>query len=246
VRRFGTLLVGKGDDNKWSIGKRATVLGGVPLRPSGDDGEKAAETSWKWGADADVRRSSIAAPQSITASQSQPLGKVHRRAATILDPQGRHISPCSPFSFPGFQNVQYSTHICVNTQSCILRARASPKLASHAAQLSLGAQARSQRSGATRSLITQYTLSEGRLGESLKIDMIHKRNSTALHISYVVFVGMTDWKENRTECQQSAGSVGARSAKPRAFSVLLHWVFIVLELLNGMAGTPPDRIQTSL
>lgn len=91
VRRFGTLLVGKGDDNKRSIGKRATVLGGVPLRPSGDDGEKAAETSWKRGADADVRRSSIVAPQSITASQSQPLGNVHRRAATILDPQGRQI-----------------------------------------------------------------------------------------------------------------------------------------------------------
>ncbi|KAG1758736.1 hypothetical protein EDD22DRAFT_909065 [Suillus occidentalis] len=91
VRRFGTLLVGKGDDNKRSIGKRATVLGAVPLRPSGDDGEKAAETSWKRGADADVRRSSVVSPQSITASQSQPLGNVHRRAATILDPQGRQI-----------------------------------------------------------------------------------------------------------------------------------------------------------
>ncbi|KAG1721894.1 Pkinase-domain-containing protein [Suillus lakei] len=91
VRRFGTLLVGKGDDNKRSIGKRTTMLGGVPLRSSGDDGEKASESSWKQGADADVRRSSIIAPQPITASQSQPLGNVHRRAATILDPQGRQI-----------------------------------------------------------------------------------------------------------------------------------------------------------
>jgi len=83
VRRFGTLLVGKGDDAKRSIGKRATMVGGVPLR-SGDEGEKRER-------DADVRRSIIVPPQPIAASQSQPLGNVHRRAATILDPQGRQI-----------------------------------------------------------------------------------------------------------------------------------------------------------
>ncbi|KAG2353935.1 hypothetical protein BDR07DRAFT_1431292 [Suillus spraguei] len=91
VRRFGTLLAGKGDDHKRSTGKRTTMLGGVPLRSSGDDAEKAIESSWKRGADVDVRRSSIVAPQPITASQSQPLGNVHRRAATILDPQGRQM-----------------------------------------------------------------------------------------------------------------------------------------------------------
>ncbi|KAG1729329.1 uncharacterized protein EDB91DRAFT_1159743 [Suillus paluster] len=91
VRRFGTLLVGKGDDAKRSIGKRTTMLGGAPLRPSGDDGEKTSDGSWKQGADADMRRSSIIPPQPIAASQSQPLGNVHRRAATILDPQGRQI-----------------------------------------------------------------------------------------------------------------------------------------------------------
>lgn len=89
VRRFGTLLVGKGEEAKRSIGKRATMIGGVSLRP-GDEGEKG-ETSGKQGANADVRKSVIVPPQSIAASQSQPLGNVHRRAATILDPQGRQI-----------------------------------------------------------------------------------------------------------------------------------------------------------
>jgi hypothetical protein len=84
VRRFGTLLVGKGDDVKRGIGKRATMVGGVPMRSGGDESEKRA-------ADVDVRRSTIVPPQPIAASQSQPLGNVHRRAATILDPQGRQI-----------------------------------------------------------------------------------------------------------------------------------------------------------
>lgn len=37
-------------------------------------------------------------------------------------PEQLHLTMFS-LSFPGIQNVQYSTHICVNTQSCILRAR---------------------------------------------------------------------------------------------------------------------------
>jgi len=89
VRKFGTLLVGKGDDTKRSVGKRMTVVDSVPLRP-GDEGEKGAEVSGKRGADADVRKSIIGSPP-IAASQSQPLGNIHRRAATILDPQGRQI-----------------------------------------------------------------------------------------------------------------------------------------------------------
>ncbi|KIJ62403.1 hypothetical protein HYDPIDRAFT_114497 [Hydnomerulius pinastri MD-312] len=104
VKRFGTLLGGgRGDDGKrghGSIGKRTTIVGGIPLKAATDtESEKAAAMARTNGADAfnekefepDSRRQSTISPPPISASQSQPLSNVHRRAATILDPQGRAI-----------------------------------------------------------------------------------------------------------------------------------------------------------
>ncbi|KAH7886474.1 hypothetical protein F5I97DRAFT_1936203 [Phlebopus sp. FC_14] len=102
VKRFGTLLGGggKGEDGKkggqGSIGKRTTVVGGVPLRADMGGDKTAGRVN---GVDlfgenepaSDVRRQSTISPPPISASQSQPQTHTHRRAATILDPQGRAI-----------------------------------------------------------------------------------------------------------------------------------------------------------
>lgn len=99
VKRFGTLLGGRGGEQheKRSIGKRTTIVGGIPLRAgtTNTDNDNAptangANSQFERG---DLRRQSTYAPPSISASQSQPLANahVHRRAATILDPQGRSM-----------------------------------------------------------------------------------------------------------------------------------------------------------
>ncbi|KAF5345019.1 hypothetical protein D9758_010425 [Tetrapyrgos nigripes] len=98
VRKFGSMLVGKGDERKHG---HLLKRGGTP-RPSEDvdvsekekekEKEKErepmsenerVETSEKTDVTADNK-----SPKSISHSQSQPLAG-HRRAATILDPQGR-------------------------------------------------------------------------------------------------------------------------------------------------------------
>ncbi|TFK38383.1 hypothetical protein BDQ12DRAFT_683581 [Crucibulum laeve] len=93
VRKFGSMLVGKGDDSRRHAhgSKRGTILGGVTAspRPSEDvrdDGEKSVASRGENGKQ-DTNGVSIAQP--ISQSVSQPVGNVHRRAATILDPQGR-------------------------------------------------------------------------------------------------------------------------------------------------------------
>ncbi|KAJ6558293.1 hypothetical protein B0H19DRAFT_1070820 [Mycena capillaripes] len=99
VRKFGSMLVGSGrhgDDTRHDSR-------GLSPRASRDDGPRDRERSLDekdGGAakekenakDAAPPNATIAAPQpvkSVSHSQSQPFGSVHRRAATVLDPAGR-------------------------------------------------------------------------------------------------------------------------------------------------------------
>ncbi|KAI5999071.1 hypothetical protein EDD15DRAFT_130493 [Pisolithus albus] len=98
VKRFGTLLVGRGggeQHERRSIGKRTTIVGGVPLRAAtnGDNENAGPATNGanQFEAVGDVRPQSTYAPPSISASQSQPLAHAHRRAATVLDPHSRSM-----------------------------------------------------------------------------------------------------------------------------------------------------------
>ena len=103
VKRFGTLLGGggtRGDDGKrghGSIGKRTTIVGGVSVKAATDtEAEKRSNVvdvfNEKSGAESEGRRqSAFSPPPPLSASQSQPLSHTHRRAATILDPQGRAL-----------------------------------------------------------------------------------------------------------------------------------------------------------
>lgn len=109
VRKFGSLLVGRGDDmrrNQSGTLKRGTILGGLTNspRPSGDmksvtsiSGGGDEEKTTLPDADGKDEESTVLpttpaspAPPSrvIAPSISQPAANVHRRAATILDPQG--------------------------------------------------------------------------------------------------------------------------------------------------------------
>ncbi|KAJ7472050.1 hypothetical protein FB451DRAFT_1090269, partial [Mycena latifolia] len=106
VRKLGTIL-GRHDDStgRRTPSKRATILGGLTLSPraSRDDGHRERERSLdekdahagaaKENAhEAAAPNVTIAAPppaKSVSHSQSQPFGNVHRRAATVLDPAGR-------------------------------------------------------------------------------------------------------------------------------------------------------------
>ncbi|KAK0452922.1 uncharacterized protein EV420DRAFT_1273545 [Desarmillaria tabescens] len=101
VRKFGSMLVGKGDDSRrHGVGRRGTILGGLTLsqRPSrhsedkeklsGDEKKsvehKKSGESKKSGEVHEKER--VSTPKSVSHSQSQPIGN-HRRAATVLDPQ---------------------------------------------------------------------------------------------------------------------------------------------------------------
>lgn len=85
VRKFGSLLGGGGTV------KRGSIRSGASPRPSADvrsmedeaggEDEKATPTEKQLQLDEK--------PKSISMSVSQPVGTTHRRAATILDPQGR-------------------------------------------------------------------------------------------------------------------------------------------------------------
>ncbi|KAJ6552054.1 hypothetical protein DFH09DRAFT_1366444 [Mycena vulgaris] len=105
VRKLGTIL-GRHDDStgRRTPSKRATILGGLTLSPraSRDDGHRDRERSLDEdaGAAKDSANHDTAAPpgvtiaapppaKSVSHSQSQPFGSVHRRAATVLDPGGR-------------------------------------------------------------------------------------------------------------------------------------------------------------
>ncbi|KAF8151789.1 hypothetical protein B0H34DRAFT_664444 [Crassisporium funariophilum] len=101
VRKFGSLLVGgRSDDSRrqGTIGKRGTILGvaSTSPRPSGDlksatsINDRSTRQEGKEADDAlSPALSPVSATKSISQSVSQPVGNVHRRAATILDPQGR-------------------------------------------------------------------------------------------------------------------------------------------------------------
>jgi hypothetical protein len=98
VRRFGSMLVGKGDDGKrhGTINKRATILGLSPRPPEPQESEKdmaelvrEKEQEERKGKQQGGSGSGGRAPSpksTVRESTSQPL---HRRAATILDPHGR-------------------------------------------------------------------------------------------------------------------------------------------------------------
>jgi serine/threonine protein kinase KIN1/2 len=102
VRKFGSMLIGGTDSVRRHHQKRATILGGgMSPRPSRDEagtptGERAVdekkaiqqpEEQDKEGAVEEKQKTNGVSKPSIQTQQSQ-LGGSHRRAATILDPQG--------------------------------------------------------------------------------------------------------------------------------------------------------------
>lgn len=95
VRKFGSLLVGaKGDETRRPSGggtmRKPSILTSFTPRPSADVGEKVVD---EHGALVNEKKGQDAAPASpqdtVTHSQSQPIASPHRRAATVLDAQGR-------------------------------------------------------------------------------------------------------------------------------------------------------------
>ena len=97
VRKFGSILGGgRGDDSR-RIGtpaKRGSILPSFSPRPSAEEPQekdKDKEPAQKNGVPLPTaeEKESSEGGATITESQSQPVGSVHRRAATILDPQGR-------------------------------------------------------------------------------------------------------------------------------------------------------------
>ncbi|KAI0821802.1 Pkinase-domain-containing protein [Trametes gibbosa] len=98
VRKFGSLLVGRGDDSRraGTPTKRGSILTSFAAQPraSTEPGEEQQPQAEKNGVNGtaaeDGRKSGSPTPTgTMSQSQSQPVGSVHRRAATILDPQGR-------------------------------------------------------------------------------------------------------------------------------------------------------------
>jgi hypothetical protein len=94
VRKFGSLLVGRGDETRKSSGtmKRGTIGGGgmsASPRPSEDVRSIDNEKSDGGAEEKEKEKENVKATKGISASASQPAGNMHRRAATILDPQGR-------------------------------------------------------------------------------------------------------------------------------------------------------------
>ncbi|OSC98564.1 Pkinase-domain-containing protein [Trametes coccinea BRFM310] len=107
VRKFGSLLGGgRSDDSRRTAtptkrGSILTTFSPPPPRPSteppaderseaGQNGNGTGHVGAEDGGAEDGRKSGSPTPTgTLTHSQSQPVGSVHRRAATILDPQGR-------------------------------------------------------------------------------------------------------------------------------------------------------------
>lgn len=92
VRKFGSLLGGRGDGSvRSNTIKRGSILNNFSPRPSaeaekpaGAEQEKVPIVNEKQSLDVEEKP-----PTPLSPSQSQPVGSNHRRAATILDPQGR-------------------------------------------------------------------------------------------------------------------------------------------------------------
>ncbi|KZT65523.1 Pkinase-domain-containing protein [Daedalea quercina L-15889] len=98
VRRFGSLITGRsdGDGSRRSTSgtiKRGSILSTLSPRPSAEVSEKVVDEHGLLLGEkrsVEMRRSGESTPVgTVTHSQSQPIGTPHRRAATILDPQGR-------------------------------------------------------------------------------------------------------------------------------------------------------------
>jgi serine/threonine protein kinase KIN1/2 len=105
VRKFGTLLSGRGDESRRSgmHGKRTSILGGFTPRPSAEiehekekvdmDEEKKqvlAGPVMENEKEQTVERTPVSSPVPVLShSQSQHLPTAHRRATTIIDSQGR-------------------------------------------------------------------------------------------------------------------------------------------------------------
>jgi hypothetical protein len=98
VRKFGSLLVGRGDESRKSgtYGKRASILGGFTPRPSTDVEKVNGDEEKKAGAvianekDGAAERTFVSSPvPMLSHSQSQHLPAAHRRATTVLDPHAR-------------------------------------------------------------------------------------------------------------------------------------------------------------
>ncbi|THG96595.1 hypothetical protein EW026_g5259 [Hermanssonia centrifuga] len=90
VRKFGSLLGGgvREGSGRYGTAKRGSILSGFSPRPSAEGEEKTVDSEKPEGA-LEHPESGVASPASISQSQSQPIASTHRRAATILDPQGR-------------------------------------------------------------------------------------------------------------------------------------------------------------
>ncbi|KAG7440976.1 Pkinase-domain-containing protein [Guyanagaster necrorhizus] len=101
VRKFGSMLVGKGDDSKrHGVGRRGTILASLTLSQKqsrhSEDKEKISgdeKRSVEHKKSVDSKKSEemnekerVSTPKSVSHSQSQPVGS-HRRAATVLEPQ---------------------------------------------------------------------------------------------------------------------------------------------------------------
>ncbi|KAI0804686.1 hypothetical protein BC629DRAFT_1663832 [Irpex lacteus] len=94
VRKFGSLLGGKEGSVRSNTSKRTSILSGFSPRPSGETDEKTLARSEKSPSinekpEENAESQTPSATGTISQSQSQPIGSVHRRAATVLDPQGR-------------------------------------------------------------------------------------------------------------------------------------------------------------
>lgn len=96
VRKFGSLLGGTRDGSvRHGTIKRNTILPGFSPRPSADAEERTVEKSEKVPSLNEKQpldgpeSQTPAPPSSIAQSHSQPIGGNHRRAATLLDTQGR-------------------------------------------------------------------------------------------------------------------------------------------------------------
>jgi len=96
VRKFGSLLGGRGGE-RHGVVKRATILGGLANspRPSADvenEKKKSTEHVDEVGKPSDKTEEESLTTKTLSHSQSQqPIGAVHRRAATILDPHARAV-----------------------------------------------------------------------------------------------------------------------------------------------------------
>jgi hypothetical protein len=91
VRKFGSMLVGRGEESRrqhaQGTGKRGTIpseMTGLPR--SSNVEEPVVQEKEEKEKEKEEHRTGA---KSMVHSLSQPLGSTHRRAATVLDPQGR-------------------------------------------------------------------------------------------------------------------------------------------------------------